>query len=329
MIMVISRRQALAGASCTLALHQASSVSIVPAFAQSAAGAEAAVSKLEARARQAGIALQSQDTAGPSEQSGTFRRLKARLLDVISAVDGSGQSEDIALEADQLLQDMHARERMNGQGIVEDPLQGAAAIPDFADIKDEYRSLFDACVVRDDRTSDVNSDLRILTLPQSRPRYEAVSQKTATPWYFIAIVHDLEVSFRFRGHLHNGDPLARRTVQVPKNRPPVWQPPSDWESSAEDAVTYEQTIKKKVWGRPDDWSLERMLYRFEIYNGFGTRAHGINTPYLWSFSTHYEKGKYIYDGRWDPNAISDQCGAAVLLFELVKSGTIERPPAST
>ena len=83
-----------------------------------------------------------------------------------------------------------------------------------------------------------------------------------------------------------------------------------------------------LWGPPEDWSLERTLFRFEMYNGFGTRARGINSPYLWSFSTHYEKGRFVADYRWDPNAVSDQCGAAVLLFALVRSGKIDRPANS-
>ena len=63
--------------------------------------------------------------------------------------------------------------------------------------------------------------------------------------------------------------------------------------------------------------LERMLYRWESYNGFRSWRNGINTPHLWSFSNHYAKGKFIADNVWDPNVVSKQCGAAVLLRVLV------------
>jgi len=56
-----------------------------------------------------------------------------------------------------------------------------------------------------------------------------------------------------------------------------------------------------------------LLFAFESYNGFGSRRNGINTPYLWSFSNHYTKGKFIRDHVFDPEAVSDQAGAAVLL----------------
>ncbi len=51
----------------------------------------------------------------------------------------------------------------------------------------------------------------------------------------------------------------------------------------------------------------------------------MNTPYLWSFSTHYDRGKYVADGRWSETTPSDQCGAAVIIKALVDGGHIERP----
>ena len=47
---------------------------------------------------------------------------------------------------------------------------------------------------------------------------------------------------------------------------------------------------------------------------------GRPTPYLWSFSKLYEKGKYVADGRFDPEAVSKQCGAAVMIRALVDRG---------
>jgi lysozyme family protein len=56
-----------------------------------------------------------------------------------------------------------------------------------------------------------------------------------------------------------------------------------------------------------------MLYLLEKYNGLGYRMRGVPTPYLWSFSNLYEKGKFVQDGRYDPEAVSKQCGAALML----------------
>jgi peptidoglycan hydrolase-like protein with peptidoglycan-binding domain len=48
----------------------------------------------------------------------------------------------------------------------------------------------------------------------------------------------------------------------------------------------------------------------------------VKSPYLWSFSNHYTKGKYVGDGRWSETAVSQQCGAMVLLKRLQEAGHI-------
>ncbi|MDM0053522.1 DUF1353 domain-containing protein [Variovorax sp. J22R115] len=188
------------------------------------------------------------------------------------------------------------------------------AAPPYELLKPEYEKLFATCMVRPERKGEVA--WHVQKLLQYRPRYEKVGAATEVPWWFIGVVHALEASFNFHGHLHNGDPLSGRTVQVPKGRPPVWNPPNDWETSAIDAITYEKLANI------GDWSVSRALYRWERYNGYGYHARNINSPYLWSFSNHYTKGKYVKDGVFDANAVSKQCGAAVMLRALQAAGAV-------
>jgi hypothetical protein len=113
---------------------------------------------------------------------------------------------------------------------------------------------------------------------------------------------------------------------VPKNRPPVGNPPFTFEVSGVDALVFEEV------DRVEDWTLPGSLFRLEAFNGFGSRAHGIHTPYLWSFSKHYTKGKFVADGVFDPNAVSQQCGAALLLRRMVDQQAFTFPlnvPPST
>jgi len=49
------------------------------------------------------------------------------------------------------------------------------------------------------------------------------------------------------------------------------------------------------------------------------------TPYLWGFTDKYMKGKFVADGKFDANAVSQQCGAAAILKALSSSGTIKIP----
>ncbi len=138
----------------------------------------------------------------------------------------------------------------------------------------------------------------------------------------------MESSLRFTGHLHNGDPLTARTVQVPAGRPRSGAPPFSWEESAADALASHRL------GARTDWSLAGMLYQLERYNGWGYRRFhpDVPSPYLWSFSEHYRAGKYVADGSFSATAVSGQCGAAVLLRRLAEHGHIDfpdhpRPPA--
>ena len=119
----------------------------------------------------------------------------------------------------------------------------------------------------------------------------------------------MESSMNFKRHLHNGDPLSGRTIRVPAGRPLAGTPPFTWDESASDAL-----ILRKI-NQWKDWTIEGTLYQIEGYNGWGYRLHhpSVLSPYLWSFSNHYIKGKYIADGTWSDTAISNQCGAAVLL----------------
>ncbi|MCY1646599.1 hypothetical protein OVA11_05770 [Caulobacter sp. SL161] len=181
-------------------------------------------------------------------------------------------------------------------------------------LADEYRRLFQTCQTRPEWAGQVAWHRKKLLAFKSR--YEPLAQQTQIPWFVIGAIHALEGSFDFTTHLHNGDPLSARTVRVPAGRPATGSPPFTWEQSALDALTRQQLTGLV------DWSLPATLYRLERYNGFGSRRQGINTPYLWSFSTHYLKGKFVRDHVYDPEAISKQCGAALMIKALADSGDI-------
>ena len=65
------------------------------------------------------------------------------------------------------------------------------------------------------------------------------------------------------------------------------KPPFTWEESASDALALRGL-------RGDtDWSLAGTLYQLEGYNGWGYRLYHqhVLSPYLWSYSNHYQSGK--------------------------------------
>jgi lysozyme family protein len=191
----------------------------------------------------------------------------------------------------------------------------------FAEIANEYIATFDAAKIHDERATLVGR-LR-QQMVGFKDVYESIGQPLGIPWHFIGLVHALESSFNFGTHLHNGDSLSHRTKREPKGRPPasVADPPFAWSTSATDAL---QMHKLNV---VQNWTLARQLFELERFNGFGYRFRGLASPYLWSFSDRYVRGKFVQDGVFDPNAVSKQAGAGVLLKALIAAGNIQRPPS--
>jgi lysozyme family protein len=185
----------------------------------------------------------------------------------------------------------------------------------------EYRRLFSTAKLKSARKAQV--DQIVDGLVANKRRYRSVGDPLGVPWWFVAVTHELEGSRNFHTHLHNGDPLTHKTVHVPRNRPPG-NPPFSFEESARDALTLEG------FAHLEDWSISHALYRFERFNGFGYRKASINipSPYLWSFCQHYTRGKFSSDGHFDPNLVSQQCGAGVLLRVMVDAGHVT-PAAAT
>jgi lysozyme family protein len=132
-----------------------------------------------------------------------------------------------------------------------------------------------------------------------------IEGQTKIPWDVVACIHSLESDLSLKCHLHNGDPLREKTVNAPKGRPKNGKPPFTWVESAIDALG--------SYPRPLLWDLGVKLYFLESYNGMGYKRLKINSPYLWSMTDAYDKGKFIQDGKFDPNAVSKQIGAVPLL----------------
>jgi lysozyme family protein len=183
-------------------------------------------------------------------------------------------------------------------------------------LRREYGRLWTTCEVRPQRRAAADEIAKRIV--RGRKRYEAAGRPLGVPWYVVAIIHQLEGSGNFKTHLHNGDPLTERTVRKPAGRPPTGNPPFTWEFSAADALVSDGLSRWK------DWSIPGTLFVFERFNGFGYRdpSIAINSPYLWSFSNHYTKGKFIRDDEYSATAVSAQCGAAVLLRELANRNLV-------
>lgn len=187
----------------------------------------------------------------------------------------------------------------------------------FEDAERGYGNMWRAAQIRPERRAAA------LVLAKraiaNRARYQAAASACpGMPWWWVACAHSLESGMSWTRHLHNGDPLTARTVHVPAGRPAVGRPPFTWEASARDALTMPPHSLHRV----PTWTIARALYELERYNGFGYVKKRVNSPYLWSFTTLYEKGKYVADGRYDPAAVSQQCGAVAIMKALEELGAL-------
>lgn len=187
--------------------------------------------------------------------------------------------------------------------------------------------LFQTAIIRPERQAEVSAICK--RIAAGKLRYEAVSASLGNgiPWWFIGITHFMEAGGKknpFLYHLHCGDPLTGRTVNVPKGRPkanpgggavpPSKDNPYTWEESALDA------LQLMGYDKASDWSIPGCLDKFEKFNGMGYRKRGIPSPYLWSYTQHYAKGKFVIDRKFDPNAVSKQPGCAALMKGLGVQG---------
>jgi lysozyme family protein len=184
------------------------------------------------------------------------------------------------------------------------------SMPNLQKMEQGYINLWNTMSILDDRRHDLENI--IAKLASGQPRYEAVETETGVPWWFAAIIHMRESSCDFTTYLGNGEPLSRKTRLVPVGRGPF----ESWQEGAVDA------LRLQGYANLEDWGLPAALYRFEAYNGWGYLNHKVNSPYVWSWTSHQQPGKYVADGKWSPTALDVQPGCAAMLRGLIDAGHV-------
>jgi len=193
-----------------------------------------------------------------------------------------------------------------------------------------YDLLYKTARVHDSKKDEVQEAVDLML--KNQERYREVARTVGMPWEIPACIHEMEFDQDFSRCLHNGQRWDRVTTKVPKGVGPF----NSWYESSVDAMT---TLNKRMKSAIKDWdgiwTVPVALYSFEMHNGFGFRKRGINSPYLWSYTQHYTKGKYVekrywcfgwkYRSVWKPNMVSEQCGVAsyLKLLEFANKKTIE------
>lgn len=158
-------------------------------------------------------------------------------------------------------------------------------------------------------TRDFSIVARHLVSPSSKAAYQAVSARTGVPWAVIAVIHERECSQDWTRSLAQGDRWDGVSIHVPIGRGPF----ESWEAAAIDALVNCAPYA----GRNKDWSIGGTLTKLEEYNGLGYAARGMPSPYIWSGTDQYVRGKYVRDGVYDSEAVDSQLGCAGLLMAMM------------
>lgn len=160
------------------------------------------------------------------------------------------------------------------------------------------------------RASELGPVAARLAAPRAKARYQAIEAKTGVPWFFVAVAHQRESSQDWSRSLAQGDPWNQKSTHVPKGRGPF--------ASFEDAAVDALKNCAPYAARNTDWSIGGLLTMLEQYNGLGYFNRGLPSPYIWSGTDQYVKGKYIADGRFDPDVVDKQLGCAGLILAMMQ-----------
>ena len=160
---------------------------------------------------------------------------------------------------------------------------------------------------------DAHARREAALLLNGKPHYLEVERRTGVPWWFVGLCHYRESHYDLATYLGNGQSLNRVTTIVPLGRGPF----ASFEDGAVDALTIEGFVQAKVW------TLARVAYRLEGFNGYGYHQFGVNSPYLYGGSTVYgppeaKGGKYVADHDFRPNVVDTQLGTLVILKKLIE-----------
>lgn len=168
----------------------------------------------------------------------------------------------------------------------------------FEALQPEYANLL--ARMRIMRQSDVTIAAGRLLGFVKEGKYKAVADQLGIPQIFIATSFDREASSNFNLSPAQGDPWNHVSVHVPKGLGPY----DSWPSAAVDTYTREGLQKIGL----KNWTWARFCYEGELFNGFGYRNYGVNTPYDWAGTNDYIAGKYVADGAFDRGAVDQQLG---------------------
>lgn len=160
------------------------------------------------------------------------------------------------------------------------------------------------------RVAEIDAVAKRLINPASLANYQQVQDAIGVPIVVDACICEREDGNDFTKNPSQGDAWNRASIHVPKNRGPF----SSWVAAAIDAFS----VCDHLNDNSAPWSLPYACWKFESYNGFGYRAHGIHSPYVVGGTNLQQPGKYIGDGDFDPSVMDTQLGCLPIAMRMIE-----------
>ena len=144
-------------------------------------------------------------------------------------------------------------------------------------------------------------------------RYVGVVRGTNVPAGWVYLAHAMEASCDFTKQIFNGAKFGKPVAAGAS----IYGPWTSWEDSVRDAISYGKLSLIK------NWDFETLFGELEEWNGWGYAYKGKNSPYICSgLESGRGVGKFVADGKYDPNAVSQQPGAMLILHMLRARNTV-------
>lgn len=178
----------------------------------------------------------------------------------------------------------------------------------FAQLRSEYEH--DLAILRVTKPQEVDRIARRLIKGDAVAQYAAVQRALGIPIAVQAAICERESGADFSKSPAQGDAWNRVSRNVPRGKGPY----DSWYASAIDA-----------WHNIDHlddnsapWSKPYAMWKFEGFNGFGYRSHGIRSPYNLGGTNLQQPGKYTSDGHFDPNTMDTQIGTVPVMLRMIE-----------
>lgn len=184
----------------------------------------------------------------------------------------------------------------------------------YESLKAEYAQLIAAAKIRPECEHVLAVTARRLL--HDKMIYQEIYAATGVPVAVLMALSEREMSGNLHCYLGNGQHLTMRTTIVPVGRGPFPDTPDGFVRGALDALRIDGL--DKIAQTPEGWSLPRTAYEFELWNGFGYRARGIPSPYVFGATTVQRPGKFIRDHVYSATTMDPQLGALAIIEELFK-----------